>query len=196
VSGIGTNYTFAGPTVGTLGTPSPKTILVGREADVPTGPLGYRPELDILSVDFEETATEVGFIVKVASLPAAPTHGFDMEFAFGGVVYESWYNAYGGQLRDAAGGYCVDEACNTWKDTTVDVQFTPGSPGTIRAVMPWSETLGPQKGALLTLASVDLGDFTAYTSQNPAPGVYAQARSNGFWDTVYHSEPYYLLTGA
>jgi hypothetical protein len=190
---VGADLTLAQPRAGTLGTPAPTTLVTDAVGEIRTAQ-GDRKDIDIVSVDIEETMTEVGFIVKVASLPDKPTHSFDMDLGVAGVVYEAWYNVVNGEVRDVGAGHCKDADCDTWVDHVPTVALHPGTPGTIRVAMPWDDLEGAPKGALVSLASVDLGEYAAYQAVHLPIGTVA-AQSHGAVDTVWIAEPYYLTTG-
>lgn len=188
------SYELRMETRGTLGAPAPRTILYDSEGEW-MGVEGYSPALDVVSVDIEETSSHVAYVVKVASLPLAPTHDFDMELAVEGITYEAWYSARAGVVNGAAMGYCASRTCETWRQTPVEVKFQPGTPGTIRVELPWADMASPKAGSLITLAEAEIGEPGHYQAV-PLPVGGAWANVGGEWDSAWFVEPYYLKIGS
>lgn len=199
-AGPGTSMTFTTQRAVATVLPAPTTILVDYTHDV-VARGHYRADLDIVTVDLQETPQEVAFLVTVASLPNAATHSFDMEIAVDGHTYESWYNLVEGNVRDLGGGHCADFDCTSWVEHEATVEIFPGTPGRIRIAMPWAGLTEANAGSLVTLASVDLGELNVWQGE---PTVIddltgrtfdAYVNNHGEWDIVYLAKPYYLKVG-
>lgn len=196
-SAAGTGMNLTMPTRSTISDRSPKTILVDSSKDVRDPDGKYRADLDILSVDLEETADEITYRAKIANLPAAPTHSVDLEFATDGIVYEAWYGAVGGEVVEGPlAGYCADAQCNAWREFVPKVTLVPGSPGEIRVSLPRDRMASPPRGSIVSLAEFELGDFQVARSQSKPPLYVHAAVGSSSEDSVWNVEPYFLQFGA
>ena len=199
-AGPGSPLTFAVERMAQGTLPAPTTILVDYTHDVRVQG-EYRADLDIVSIDIEETQQEVAYWVTVASLPEEPTHSFDMELAVDGHTYESWYNVIQGNVRDLGGGHCSDFNCTAWEDHPATVELFPGAPGRIRIAMPWAGLPEAKAGSLVTLASVDLGELNVWQGDEGLlddladQGIDFYVNNHGEWDIAYLAKPYYLKVG-
>lgn len=188
-------FTFGTERVNTTGNASAQLLFRDAPRDVGGGAEGYRPELDLVSAELQDSKESLVVKMSAAKVDEAPTHDVYFSLGVGAHVFEAWYTARAGVVRDEGGGYCVDADCNSYKDYPIRVGFQKGSPGTITVTIQRSEV--PD---LLAGERANLADFYLYEPAigdgNGVPGVgYAVVYAWGPYDWAWGAHPATIMSG-
>lgn len=177
------DFTFGTARVNVTGNSSSRVLFRDAARDVGGGPEGYRPELDLVSAELQDSGESLIVKMSAAKVDDAPHHDVYFSLGIGAHVFEAWYTATAGVVHAAGGGYCVDANCDSYKEYPIAVAFQKGAPGTITVTLKRSDVPDLAAGERVNLADFYLYEppvGEGYGVQGVA-SLYAYAWGPGDW---------------